>query len=185
MNLPNKITISRICLIPIMIVFFYLKSMPYNYLITAGIFSVCAFTDFLDGYIARKKNMVTNTGKFLDPIADKVLVAVALFMLLEMTIIPSPYGAIGVSLIIGRELIIGGFRQIAASNNIIIAADKSGKIKTVLQDIAVIFMFLICYFANDVLTYVTYALFGIAVLLTLYSGVMYIIKNRQVFADGQ
>lgn len=185
MNLPNKITLSRICLIPVMVAVFYLKVIPYNYLISAGIFVLCAFTDFLDGYIARKKNLVTNMGKFLDPIADKVLVAAALFMLVETNAIPMPYGAIGATLIIARELIIGGFRQIAAVANIVIAADKSGKIKTVFQDFAVIFMFLICHFTNDILNYITYSLFGIAVILTLYSGTMYIVKNIKVISDGR
>ena len=190
MNIPNKITLSRIILIPVMVVFFYLKGvLAYNFLITAIVFSLCAFTDFIDGYFARKLNQVTNMGKFLDPIADKVLIAVALFLLTATALtanaaIPSPYLEIGACLIIARELIIGGFRQVAAANGIVIAADKSGKIKTFVQDISIILMFLtLQFFDIEGLKYASYVLFGLAVVLTLYSGVMYIVKNPHVFAD--
>jgi len=183
MNIPNFISFLRILLIPVMVVFFYLTNISGNYLITAIIFSVCAFTDFIDGYLARRLNMVTNMGKFLDPIADKVLIAVALFLLVEKGAIPSPYLAVGASLIIARELIIGGFRQIAAANNIVIAADRSGKIKTFVQDISIILLFCALHFSEvEILKYVSYAIFGLAVVLTLYSGAMYIIKNSQVFS---
>lgn len=180
MNLPNAITLSRIILIPVMAVFFYVTAIPYNYLIAAIVFSLCAFTDFLDGYIARKYNLVTNMGKFLDPIADKVLVTAALIFLCGINAVPSPYLEIGVALIIARELIIGGFRQVAAANNVIIAADKSGKIKTFFQDFAVIFMLLICQFQINALNYIAYSLFGLAVILTVYSGIAYIVKNKKV-----
>lgn len=183
MNLPNIITLSRIALIPVMAVFFYLTVIPYNYLIAAVIFLLCAFTDFLDGYIARKKNLVTNMGKFLDPIADKVLIAAALIFLCGVNAIKIPcFLEIGTALILARELIIGGFRQVAAANNVIIAADRSGKLKTVVQDIAVVLVFLICEekLKNNVLDYFAYSVFGLAVVLTIYSGVAYIVKNKQV-----
>lgn len=183
MNIPNFISFLRILLIPVMVVFFYLN-IDIKYVITTGIFAVCAFTDFIDGYLARKLNMVTNLGKFLDPIADKVLIAVALFLLTEAGAIPSPYLAIGASLILARELIIGGFRQIAAVNNIVIAADKSGKIKTFVQDISIIVLLFTLHFSDvEILKYTSYVVFALAVVLTLYSGVMYIVKNSQVFSN--
>jgi len=182
MNIPNFISLLRILLIPVMVVFFYLN-IEGKYLIAAAVFAVCAFTDFLDGYLARRLNQVTNLGKFLDPIADKVLIAVALFLLVEAGAVPSPYLAIGASLIIARELIIGGFRQIAAANNIVIAADRSGKIKTFVQDISIILLFCTLNFSGvEVLKYASYGVFALAVFLTLFSGVMYVVKNTQVFS---
>ncbi|MCL1901502.1 MAG: CDP-diacylglycerol--glycerol-3-phosphate 3-phosphatidyltransferase [Firmicutes bacterium] len=159
MNIPNFISLLRILLIPVMVVFFYIN-IDAKYLITAAIFAVCAFTDFIDGYLARKLDKVTNMGKFLDPIADKVLIAAALFLLVEVQAIPSPYLVIGAALIIARELIIGGFRQIAAANNIVIAADRSGKIKTFVQDISIIVLFFLLHFSDvEALKYVAYFVF--------------------------
>ena len=128
MNLPNKLTILRLIMIPLFVAAFYITALPYNYLISAIIFVLAALTDFLDGYIARKYNLVTNLGKFLDPIADKVLVSTALIVMLlpmvgEMAILPF-YGAIAVAIILARELIVSGFRIVAASNGKVLAADK-------------------------------------------------------------
>lgn len=192
MNLPNKITLTRICLIPVMLLFYYLTVIPGNRLIAAAIFVLAACTDFMDGYLARKNNQVTNMGKFLDPIADKVLVLVALFLLLESEILPSPYGVLAGSLIMARELAISGFRQVAAANNLIIAADKSGKIKTVFQDIAIVVLLAVLglegMLAKEVLQIMVWCgwgLLGIAVLLTIYSGIRYVVKNIGVLRDAQ
>ena len=182
MNLPNKITMTRICLIPVVVAVFYLEVIPYNRLIAAVLFIVTALTDFIDGHLARKHNLVTNLGKFLDPIADKVLVIVMLFLIIEAGIIPAPYGALGCSFIVARELMIGGFRQIAATSNIVIAADKTGKIKTITQDVSIVAL-LILKDAVKVVPWfdiVAYVIFGIAVVLTVYSGFNYIVRNRQV-----
>ena len=127
MNLPNKLTILRIVMIPIFVVCFYVTAIPVNFVISAVIFALAAAPDFLDGYIARKYNLVTDFGKFLDPIADKVLVSTALIVLLG--VLPW-YSAIMVALIMARELIVSGFRLVAAGKGMVIAADKSGKIKT-------------------------------------------------------
>ncbi|MBQ2712702.1 MAG: CDP-diacylglycerol--glycerol-3-phosphate 3-phosphatidyltransferase [Clostridia bacterium] len=186
MNLPNKITLARIMLIPIMVAVFYIDAIPYAPLWAAGIFAIASFTDFLDGYIARSRGLVTNMGKFLDPIADKVLVVVALFLLVDIEAVPAPFGAIGSSIIVARELIVSGFRQIAAANNVVIAADKSGKIKTCLQIAAILLLMVRAAFLGSeavwfsVLSYIGYAVGCLAVLMTLYSGINYIVKNKQV-----
>ena len=191
MNLPNKITLTRILIVPFMILAFYTDRLfaGFNYggLIAAVIFLIAALTDFADGYIARKNNLVTTMGKFLDPIADKILVICALFLIVESGLVIIPLGAIFSALIVSRELIIGGFRQIAAAKNVVISADFSGKIKAVFQDIAMV-MFLVLKTFNillggillDVYIAAAYAAFTIAVILTVYSGISYIIKNKAV-----
>lgn len=190
MNLPTKITLLRIMLIPVMIAVFYLDTYLSG-IFAALIFTVAAFTDFLDGYLARKNNMVTNAGKFLDPIADKVLVAVALCLVLEAQYLPLIYGAVAVGVIISRELIISGFRQIAASNNVIIAADKTGKVKAVFQDIATgcLLAFKTIEHALpqhfNVFEIFTYVILIAAVLLTIISGFAYIINNKHVLSGGE
>ncbi len=185
MNLPNKLTILRIILIPVFTAIFFIEAIPYNYLISAVIFALAAFTDFLDGYIARKYNLVTNLGKFLDPIADKVLVSTALIvMLINRNILPE-YGAIAVAIILARELIISGFRMVAASKGVVLAADKSGKIKTVFQDFAILVLLAGASFSGlySVVNIVGLSLLGIATVLTIVSGVEYIIKNPTVLKD--
>ena len=192
MNLPNKLTILRLIMIPLFVAAFYITALPYNYLISTIIFVLAALTDFLDGYIARKYNLVTNLGKFLDPIADKVLVATALIVMLlpfdgEMAILPF-YGAIAVAIILARELIVSGFRIVAASNGKVLAADKSGKIKTFVQDIAVIILLLSADFMPGLystLNLIGLGFLGIATLLTIYSGIECIVKNVDVLKDNK
>ena len=111
MNLPNKLTILRIVMIPVFMAFFFLTMIPYNYFIAAIVFVLAAATDFLDGYIARKYHLVTNLGKFLDPIADKVLVSTALILMLTVDAILPPLFSIAVAVILARELIVSGFRM--------------------------------------------------------------------------
>lgn len=197
MNLPNKLSIIRILMIPLMIAIFYIRAIPYNYTICAGIFALASLTDFLDGYIARKYNLVTDLGKFLDPIADKVLVLCALIvMLTENAILGGPIstlnlggfdsmlfgkiiGGVGVSIIVAREMIVSVLRMMAAAKGKVLAAEKIGKIKTFTTDFAIIILLV----AVDVidLYYAGLALFVISVLLTLYSGIVYVVKNREVF----
>ena len=192
MNLPNKLTILRLIMIPLFVATFYITALPYNYLISTIIFVLAALTDFLDGYIARKYNLVTNLGKFLDPIADKVLVSTALIVMLlpmqgEMAILPF-YGAIAVAIILARELIVSGFRIVAASNGKVLAADKSGKIKTFVQDIAVIILLLSADFMPglySVLNLIGLGFLGVATLLTIYSGIECIVKNIDVLKDNK
>ena len=128
MNLPNKITLSRICLIPVFAVVFFLDMIPYNYFIAGVIFTVAACTDFIDGHIARSRGLVTNLGKFLDPIADKVLVAAAfIFLLVRQKTLAVlwqgdwvlVYAGVCVAVILARELIVSGFRMVAASAGLV------------------------------------------------------------------
>lgn len=192
MNLPNKLTFLRLIMIPLFVATFYITALPYNYLISTIIFVLAALTDFLDGYIARKHNLVTNLGKFLDPIADKVLVSTALIVMLlpmqgEMAILPF-YGAIAVAIILARELIVSGFRIVAASNGKVLAADKSGKIKTFVQDVAVVILLLSADFMPglySVLNLIGLGFLGIATLLTIYSGIECIVKNIDVLKDSK
>ncbi len=188
MNLPNKLTILRIIMIPIFVALFYITAIPYNYAISAGVFAIAAFTDFLDGYIARKYNLVTNLGKFLDPIADKVLVSTALIiMLLPIggTVILPWYASIAVAVIIARELMISGFRIVAASKGLVLAADKTGKIKTFFQDISILVLLVGASFAGlySIVNIIGLALLGISAFLTIISGTEYIVKNISVLKD--
>lgn len=185
MNLPNKLTLSRIIMIPLFVAVFYITAIPFRYVISCGIFAIASFTDFLDGYIARKHNLVTNFGKFLDPIADKVLVSTALILMLlpNGTQIFPWYFAIGVAIIIARELIISGFRIVAASTGLVLAADKTGKIKTFLQDISIIVLLIgadLDAGLFSTMNIIGLSLFGLAVIMTIISGTNYIVKNRQV-----
>lgn len=192
MNLPNKLTILRIAMIPVFMAFFFLTMIPYNYFIAAIVFVLAAATDFLDGYIARKYHLVTNLGKFLDPIADKVLVSTALILMVD-AILP-PLFSIAVAVILARELIVSGFRMVAASRGLVLAADKIGKVKTVFQDLA-IFVLLAGYdffgvfdSSPDSVNPINVAglvLLVIAAVLTIWSGVSYIVKNREVLKESE
>ena len=181
MNLPNKLTVTRLIMIPLFVAVFFINAIPYNYVISAVIFALAAFTDFLDGYIARKYNLVTDLGKFLDPIADKVLVCSAIIVMLVNPLILPWYASIGVAIIIARELIVSGFRMVAASKSMVIAADWSGKIKTFVQDIAIVVLLVGAQFIEvKAINIVGLVAFWISVLLTIISGAECIIKNRQV-----
>lgn len=191
MNLPNKITLARIFMIPVFAVMFYLTAVPYNFVISAVIFTIAAFTDFLDGYIARKYHLVTDMGKFLDPIADKVLVSTALILCL---VLPSgqvffpEYAFIApvcVALILARELIVSGFRLVASGKNMVIAADWSGKIKTFFTDVTIIVMLISLQFSIDWITITAVIMLVLSTLLTVYSGAECIIKNRAVLKENK
>ena len=202
MNLPNKISLTRICMIPVFVLFFFLESVPFNYGIAAIIFAVAACTDFIDGHIARSRGLVTNLGKFLDPIADKVLVATAMVLLMTMKeTLFSLLGdaqnavyvatAVAVSIILARELIISAFRQIAATNGVIMAAEKLGKYKAALQDIAIfvlIFAAQVPSFAGAtagaIVAYIGFALFAVATVLTVWSGIGYVVKHKHVISES-
>lgn len=194
MNLPNKISCVRIALLPVFIFLYMATFIPCNYLIAGIIFAVAAFTDLLDGKIARKYNLVTDLGKFLDPIADKLIVMAALILVSADGTIPKPYGIIVAIIIIGRELIISAFRQIAAAKGIVMAADMWGKYKTTFQTIALPLLMLQAQVVasnwltgNGLLTFqiVNYVLIGIATVLTIISGCNYIIKNKAVLKQAE
>lgn len=178
MNLPNKLTIFRVILIPFF-VFFLLA--PYfegygNY-IAAAIFIIASITDFLDGKIARKQNLVTNFGKFMDPLADKLLVCSALICLIELSLIP----AWVVIIIIAREFIISGFRLVAADNGVVIAAGYWGKFKTASQMVTVVI--LVLNIPNPVISMIGTIFIYLSLVLTIISLVDYIVKNKDVLKD--
>lgn len=171
MNIANKLTIMRLLLVPVFVILFLMKT-PGTGLAASFVFCVAAFTDFLDGHLARKYHLVTTFGKFLDPLADKVLTISAFIMLVEEGIIP----AWGVIIIVTRELAITGFRILAASDNITIAASPFGKIKTITQLLSLIALL----FVPPVPQMIGIVLFYIAVVLTVLSGVDYLVKNKSV-----
>ena len=177
MNLPNKLTILRTVMIPFFILFLYTDWFHgYDKIIAAVIFIAASLTDMLDGKIARKYNLVTNFGKFMDPLADKLLVCSALICMIELRELP----AWMVIIIISREFIISGFRLVAADNGIVIAASYWGKFKTTFQMIAVILMI----FNIPALKTVTFIMLAAAVVLTIVSLVDYVAKNVEVLTKG-
>ena len=192
MNLPNKLTILRILMIPVFVAIFYITAIPFNFIISAVIFALASLTDFLDGHIARKYNMVTDFGKFLDPIADKVLVSTALIVMIVppigTTMLPW-YSGIGVAIIMARELIISGFRLVAAGKGLVIAADFSGKLKTFVTDIAILVILVtgdiikLVPSISNLLLIVNTVLLGVSVLLTIISGVECLVKNKKVISS--
>ncbi|MFC4766375.1 CDP-diacylglycerol--glycerol-3-phosphate 3-phosphatidyltransferase [Effusibacillus consociatus] len=192
MNLANRITIARIFLIPVVLLFLLVRfdfgyfkigghTTTVSEIVAALIFIIAAATDGLDGYIARKRKMVTNFGKFLDPLADKLLVTAALVSLVEMGRI----GAVETIIIIFREFVISGLRTIAASEGIILAASKLGKLKTTLQIIAISALIL----NNFPFSYIDFPFAQImvfaAVVVTIWSGVDYLRKNKHVIYSGR
>lgn len=177
MNLPNKLTIFRVILIPFFIVFLLVPVTPVDKWIALAIFIIASLTDLLDGKIARKYGLVTNFGKFMDPLADKLLVCSALICLIELDRIPSWM----VIVIIAREFIISGFRLVAADNGVVIAASYWGKFKTTFQMLAV------CLLIADIgaLGLFTRIVLWIAVILTVVSLVDYLIKNKNVMKENK
>ena len=178
MNLPNKLTVLRVIMIPFFVVSLLAFHGEVRLLrnLAAAIFIVASLTDMLDGKIARKYNLVTNFGKFMDPLADKLLVCSALICLIELGQLPSWM----VIIIVSREFIISGFRLIAAEQGIVIAASSWGKFKTTFQMIAVILMIV----NLPVLHILTVACTWIALVLTVVSLVDYIAKNHKVLTEG-
>ena len=178
MNLPNKLTIIRVCLIPFFAAALLIDhGNNYTMRIVANVLFIAAsLTDLFDGRIARKYNLVTNFGKFMDPLADKLLVCSALICLIELGQLP----AWVVIIIISREFIISGFRLVAADNGVVIAASYWGKFKTTFQMAAVILMI----FNIPALTLVTNIVVVIAVALTIISLVDYVAKNIKILTEG-
>lgn len=187
MNLANRITLARIFLVPL-IMFFLLVKMPlpnlvignfiisYNQFIAALIFIIAASTDSLDGYIARKRKLVTNLGKLLDPLADKLLVTAVLVSLVEM----DKVGAFIVIVIISREFAVTGLRQIALLEGVVMAASRWGKWKTATQITAIIALLLNNFPFHFVDFAFDYWASWLAAIITIYSGVDYFLKNKHV-----
>ncbi len=178
MNSPNKLTVFRMCMVPLLVIFMYLP-IPGKYLISLIIFLLAAITDALDGNIARKYNLVTDFGKFMDPLADKLLVIAALICLIEVNLVA---GWI-VLIIIARELAVSIMRAIAAADGKVIAAGNSGKIKTVVQMLSIVLLLLGAYLDSSMIIKIGQVLIYIAAALTLYSGYEYFAKNKDLFED--
>ena len=177
MNLPNKITIFRVCMIPVFLVFMLVPGISYSNYIATAVFVIACLSDTLDGYIARKYNLVTNFGKFMDPLADKLLVCSALICFVELSYMPAWI----VIVIIAREFIISGFRLIASDNGVVIAASYWGKIKTVVQMVACILLIVQLPFAwADIAEQI---LIWLSLALTVISLCEYIWKNRSVLKE--
>ena len=193
MNLANKLTLIRIILVPLFLIFMVVEGIPYGTIIASIIFIIASITDKLDGYIARSRNQITNFGKFMDPLADKLLVSAALISLVELQFVPAWMAVV----IIAREFAVTGLRTIAASDGRVLAASWWGKIKTVIQILAII---LLLFKANisdsaaltkmvensDLLTsffqYAPEIALGLAVIITIVSGLDYFIKNKDVIS---
>ncbi len=203
MNLPNKITIARVIMVGILILLLvfpytqlgidipiYQQDVNLIYIIGAAIFIIASFSDFLDGYIARKYDLVTDFGKFMDPVADKVLVDASLIFLMiqplwvgtsQITVLP-----VITIIFIARDLIVDAMRLVASNKKIVVAANVYGKLKTVAQMVAITFVFLndwpFSLLGLPPFLRITDFLLYIAAVLSLLSGVIYIYQNRQVFA---
>lgn len=178
MNLPNKLTVLRVVLIPFFVVFMLVNILGANdKWIALAIFIVASLTDLLDGKIARKYNLVTNFGKFMDPLADKMLVCSALICLTALDKLPAWITIV----IICRDFVISGFRLVAADNGVVIAASYWGKYKTTFQ------MIMVCLLIADLapLALVTTIVTWIAVILTIVSLVDYLVKNRSVLMEDK
>ena len=179
MNLPNKLTVLRVIMVPFF-VFFMLTDVggPANKWIALVLFCVASLTDMLDGKIARARNLVTNFGKFMDPLADKLLVCSAMICMIPLGKLQAWF----VIIIIAREFIISGFRLVAADNGIVIAASYWGKFKTVSQ----MAMIILCILDinNTVMQYITIVVTYLALVLTVVSLVDYMVKNKKVLSEG-
>lgn len=181
MTTANKVTLSRMMLIPIFVIVL-MCNVPYGDLIAMAIFALASLTDGIDGYIARKYNQVTDFGKFLDPLADKLLIATALICFVELQRMPAWMAVI----IIAREFIVTGLRSVAASKGIVIAAIMTGKIKTCIQIAASICAFLFYGEAYIIGGYsIAWWAMLISTLFTIYSGYEYLKKNWNIISESK
>ncbi len=195
MNLPNKLTLLRIILVPFFIIAM-LVQFPFHYLVAGCIFGIASVTDTLDGKIARSRNLVTDFGKFADPLADKILVLTALVCFLQVGLLGS-FGAIPVIIVLFREFAVSGIRLVAASSGKVVAANIWGKIKTVSQmvGISVIFVMQVVLeilgamkvstgFVSEVFYYIGNGLIWLSTVFTLISGIIYLKDNISFLKDN-
>lgn len=180
MNLPNKLTLLRVLLIPVFVIIMMLD-ITNHYLMACLIFIIASITDALDGHIARKNNLVTDFGKFMDPLADKLLVITALICMIESNLVAGWM----VIIIVARELTVSILRAIAAADGKVIAASGGGKIKTISQMLAIIILLLGANIDNSMLLQVGTIFMLIATMLTLYSGADYLYKNKELFMNSK
>ena len=201
MNLPNKLTVFRTICIPFFVFFMLVRFVPCNYLIALIIFIIASLTDLFDGKIARKYNLVTNFGKFMDPLADKLLVCAALISLDSLFVFKDYAGSVWftvcVIIIISRELFISGFRILAADQNVVLAAGWWGKVKTTLQMVMTIVMIVYLQVADWIKTcnlkipesvmsgvgIFIQVLVAATLFFTVFSMIDYIVKNKQVLKN--
>jgi CDP-diacylglycerol--glycerol-3-phosphate 3-phosphatidyltransferase len=176
MNLPNSLTTLRIFLIPVIVVFYdidlagTLFGTPLSYVVVAGIFALASLTDLLDGYLARKLNLITTYGKFMDPLADKILVVSALILLVEAALVPAWI----VAIIVAREFMVSGLRMMLSDKGIVHSAQLAGKIKAAVTMIAIVLLFI------TPLQEIGLILIYVAAMLTLWSGMEYLLQAKDV-----
>ena len=176
MNTPNKLTVARMIIVPFLVVFLLTGwGGDANRYISLALFVVASVTDWFDGYLARKNNLVTNFGKFMDPLADKLLVCSAMICMIELNRLPAWF----VIIIIAREFIISGFRLIAAENGVVIAANYWGKFKTVSQMVMIILLILNFGGVFEILTQI---FVWVSLALTVISLITYIVQNKNVIS---
>ncbi len=193
MNLPNKLTVLRMVMVPFFVFFMLMPGIPHHYLFALIIFSAASITDHLDGRIARSRGLITNFGKLMDPLADKILVVSALICMVALGLTNAWF----VIIIVAREFLVTAIRQLAVESGVVIPANNWGKAKTVSQMVAIITVLALQYL-NELLTGVFAldlgmwsgvflligdVLLGIAVLLTLISGWTYVMQNKKLFTD--
>lgn len=186
MNLPNKLTMLRVSMIPLFLIFFFWDIIPLRYLWALVVFAAASLTDLIDGKIARKRGLVTDFGKLMDPLADKLLVTAAFCCLLP------GYGALGVIslvVILSREFLVTSIRLVAAGKGTVLAADIWGKIKTAVQMVWICLVLLgLSFPLSGTIAYAydlaVYILFLCMLIVTVFSGTRYVIANRKLFADA-
>ena len=186
MNTPNKLTVLRIVLVPFFVAFLLLDQIPYHYLFAVVVFSAAAVTDAIDGKIARKRALVTDFGKFLDPLADKILVTSALVCFIQLGFVH----CVVVVIILARELMVTSLRLVASGQGTVIAASVWGKAKTVVQMVGIVvilvmqtFIELFGLLSQDLAVLIGQTLMWVAAALTVVSGVEYMVANRQFLSD--
>ena len=183
MNTPNKLTVLRMALVPVFIALFYLDAVPLHALWAFIVFAAASLTDMLDGHIARSRGLVTDFGKFVDPLADKILVVSAMVCLMGVSLAP----ALAVIIVVAREFLVTSLRLVAAPKGIVIAAGKRGEYKTVSQMLWICTALLMEGISGGIwspaMRGVNTALMALAVALTVVSGANYVWKNRELFRD--
>lgn len=193
MNLPNKLTVLRVVLIPVFLAAYWIRALPHNYLIALAVFALASFTDMLDGQIARNRGLVTDFGKLMDPLADKLLVMAAMVAMAGDIV-----EVWAVIVILSREFLVTSIRLVAAGKGRVLAADKWGKIKTVTQMVWICFSLLALWVIRNLGLYnaaqdsaagiwwyiVAFVLELVVVFFTVFSGFNYLWKNRSLFSDA-
>lgn len=186
MNLPNKLTLLRVILVPFFLLFLLVDQIPLHGLWALVIFAAASITDALDGHIARSRGLITDFGKFLDPVADKVLVFAALIAFVELGLASS----VAVVIMMAREFLVSSMRMVAASKGRVIAAGKSGKVKTAVTMVSIVVILLLMALGDLVpgmtvsLAAVSNVLIWICGVITVYSGVEYLVQNKDVFTGS-